>query len=75
MGTTVWWMTAEQACEFYTLCNDLKLETEAERLALLDYMKQTGNVERAYTTGRDKEQVIKDLSKHYKAVLLKAKKQ
>ena len=71
--TTAWEMNVDQAEMFFQLAHSLNLNTEHERLALLDYMKDTGNIKRVYTTGRDKEQVVKDLAKHYKIMRVKAK--
>jgi hypothetical protein len=70
-GTTVWEMTADQAMEFFQMAMDLNLNTESERLALLDYMRQKGNLTRVYTTKRGKVQVMQDLAKHYKIGVVK----
>jgi hypothetical protein len=72
--TTVWEMTVDQAEMFFQAAMDLDLNTEVERLALLDWMKSTGHMTRVYETGRTKEQVIKDISKHYRAVRVEGKK-
>lgn len=71
--TMVWQMSAESACVFFEACHVYNLNTESERLALLDYMKSQGYMDRVYTTERDKDTVINDLSKHFKVVRAKVK--
>lgn len=74
MGTTIWEMSADQAELFFQMAMDLNLNTGAERLALLDYMRQTQNLKRVYTTKRGKVQVIQDLAKHFNIGIVKRKK-
>lgn len=71
MGTTIWQMSADQAELFFQLAMDLNLDTEAERIALLDYMRQTNNLERVYSTKRGKVQVMQDLARHNKVLVVK----
>lgn len=61
-------MSSDVAMQFYELCAELKLTTEEERKQLLIVMAKEGLIDSVVETGRNKEQIIKDYTKHYKVI-------
>ena len=72
MKTTAYELNVDNAMLFFELCHELNLTTEQDRVALLQAMAELGRVKRAWTTKRTKDQLIKDLSKHYKTIVVKS---
>lgn len=72
--TGVFVMNVDTAMEFYQRCADRKAVTEKERSKILAELAKEGKMERAYQTGRSKDQVIKDLSREHKVLRVEKKK-
>jgi hypothetical protein len=63
--TTAFQLNVDQLELFFTICRELNLQTEEERTALLFAMAKLGKVERAWSTKRSKNKLVKDLAKHF----------
>lgn len=61
-------MSLDMAMIFYTLCEEFKLTTEKDRVALLNLMAKEKKLERVWETKRSKDQFIKDTAKHFKII-------
>lgn len=66
-------LTAENACLFFEICHELKAESEAERVAILEAMAKLGKVQNIVETKMNKDEYVKHLSKHFKCAILKSK--
>lgn len=64
-------MSLDTAMIFYQLCEELKLNTERDRVSLLDLMAKEKKLQRVWETKRSKEKFIKDLAKHFNVVPIK----
>lgn len=62
--TLTFHMTADQALQFFQLANELGLETEEERIGLLQEMIAAGFDIAVFQTNRTPEQIAKDYSRH-----------
>lgn len=67
----MFYMTAEEALEFFERVKSLKEDTEEARMELLVQMANEGKKISIGQTSRTKEQVIEDYSKHGKVLYVK----
>lgn len=58
-------LTAENAEIFYHVCEVLHMDTEEQRIQVLQAMAKLGKVENICKTEMNKEDYIKHLSKHF----------
>ncbi len=61
----VYTMSADVACLFYELCKDYALDTEQERVSLLNFLARQGLMNSVSTTQRTKQQIVADWQKHF----------
>jgi len=66
-------MSPDIALEFYTEVKKRNLNTEKERLNLLIELTKQGKIKSISKTSRSKEELIKDLSKHFNVLYIKPK--
>ncbi len=66
-----WTLTADNAVLFYELCQELKAETEAQRVQILMEMARLGKVKNLAKTTMTKEDYLKHLSKNFKVAEIK----
>lgn len=71
--TEMFYMTATEALEFFERVKLLKADTEEERVKLLIQMINEGSKISIGHTERDKEQILKDYSKHGRVLYIKPK--
>lgn len=71
---TAFQMTLENAILFFEVCGLLHLDTEEERITLMQAMAKMGKVDCVWTTERTKEQFIEDLTKHYNVLMTEGKR-
>jgi hypothetical protein len=58
-------LSLENALLFYEICKDLNIETEEERLQILDIFVQSGKVDQVTDTPKTKEEYLTHLRKHF----------
>lgn len=61
-------MNVDTTVEFWERVAKEGLTSEDQRLDLLLRMAQEGKIDNVMETGRSKEQIIQDYSKHYKTI-------
>ena len=71
--TLLFTMIPEIAVEFWERVNKENAQTEPERLKILMDLANEGKMNGVSVTGRSKEQVIQDYSKHFKTLYIKPK--
>lgn len=69
--TLAFHLTADQALQFFELCQHLNLTTEEERILLLHEMIKAGFNITVFETKRTPEQIVRDQSKHGDVLYLK----
>lgn len=71
--TRMYMMTPEVAETFYRLCTKLNATTEEERHRVLDAMARLGLMKNVIETGRTREEIVRDMRKHYKVLDIREK--
>lgn len=69
-NTMMWQMSSDRALEFFERCIAFKAETEEDKTNILLLMAKEGKLQRVWSTGRNKEQVVKDISKEHRVLHL-----
>ena len=67
-------LTAEQAEIFFTLCHELRADTEEKRVAILREMANHGQIDSVTKTKMTQQEYVQHLAKHFGNVLNITKK-
>ena len=65
--------TAEQAELFFSVCHELKADTEEQRLQIISAMAKLGKVKNIVSTKMTKDEYIKHLAKNFTCAIIKSK--
>ncbi len=71
---TAFKLSVDQALLFFELCQELDLDDEPRRVALLHHLAKHGYVQNMWTTKRSKEQLIEDLADNFKVLHIKSRR-
>ena len=66
-------MSVESAIKFYEICKEVKATTEEDKAIVLQEMAREGLIDNVVKTDRSKEQIIADMSKRFKTLVIKDK--